>query len=163
MAGCIFLLVFLISDHHLSTCLTVSMLSRPAFLLAISLCTGEAVCHITRSINWFPCTQNGTLPITCGTLTVPLDYVDTTSNATLELQLVKVSAVKQPKKGSILFNPGGPGSPGRLNPTAPDCISIHRILPSDNHGQRKEYLRKHAFGMPEGLESSSALAMSHAT
>ncbi|CAL8580360.1 hypothetical protein XPA_006089 [Xanthoria parietina] len=49
----------------------------------------------------------------CGTLTVPLDYVDTTSNATLELQLVKVSAVKQPKKGSILFNPGGPGSPGR--------------------------------------------------
>lgn len=49
----------------------------------------------------------------CGTLTVPLDYVGTTSNATLELQLVKVSAVKQPKKGSILFNPGGPGSPGR--------------------------------------------------
>jgi len=27
--------------------------------------------------------------------------------------LVKVSAAKQPKKGSILFNPGGPGESGR--------------------------------------------------
>ncbi|KAI4247913.1 MAG: hypothetical protein L6R42_009466, partial [Xanthoria sp. 1 TBL-2021] len=89
------------------------MHSKPAFLLALSLCTREAVCHITRPVNWFPCTRNGTLPIMCGTLTVLLDYVNATSNAALELQLVKVSAVKQPKKGSILFNPGGPGSPGR--------------------------------------------------
>ncbi|KAL8938442.1 MAG: hypothetical protein Q9216_003892 [Gyalolechia sp. 2 TL-2023] len=44
---------------------------------------------------------------------VPLDYTNTTSDATLELQLVKISATKQPKKGSILFNPGGPGQGGR--------------------------------------------------
>ena len=44
---------------------------------------------------------------------MPLDYMDTTSDATLELQLVKLSASKQPKRGSILFNPGGPGAVGR--------------------------------------------------
>ena len=66
------------------------------------------------SVTWQPCSQqNGTLPIQCGTLTVPLDYSDPTSNRTLDLQLVKVNAVKSPRKGSILFNPGGPGDSGR--------------------------------------------------
>ncbi|KAL8800252.1 MAG: hypothetical protein Q9182_005308 [Xanthomendoza sp. 2 TL-2023] len=78
-------------------------------------------CHVAtainqssnESINWFPCKQNGTLPLTCGTLNVPLDYTNATSDTTLELQLVKVSAVKHPKKGNILFNPGGPGAGGQ--------------------------------------------------
>ena len=66
------------------------------------------------SVNWLPCPQqNGSTPIQCGTLTVPLDYSNPTSNRTLDLQLVKVSAVNQPRKGSILFNPGGPGESGR--------------------------------------------------
>ena len=65
------------------------------------------------TVNWAPCPQqNDTTPIQCGTLTVPLDYSDPTSNRTLDLQLAKVSAVKQPRKGSILFNPGGPGDSG---------------------------------------------------
>ena len=65
------------------------------------------------SINWYPCKQNGTAPYECGSLAVPLDYTDAASNKTLNLDLVKVSATKQPKKGSILFNPGGPGDGGR--------------------------------------------------
>ena len=66
------------------------------------------------SVNWQPCPQqNGSVPIQCGTLTVPLDYADPPSNKTLDLELVKVSAVKQPRRGSILFNPGGPGDSGR--------------------------------------------------
>ena len=66
------------------------------------------------SVTWAPCAQqNASLPLQCGTLTVPLDYSDPTSNRTLDLQLVKVSAVNQPRKGSILFNPGGPGDSGR--------------------------------------------------
>ena len=65
-------------------------------------------------IDWFPCPQNGTLPLKCGTLEVPLDYEEFTSNQSLTLQLVKIAAVKQPKKGSILFNPGGPGGSGRV-------------------------------------------------
>ncbi|KAL8879744.1 MAG: hypothetical protein Q9198_002705 [Flavoplaca austrocitrina] len=89
------------------------MLFKSSSLFALSLCACDAACQITKTINWSPCTQNGTLPIECGTLTVPLDYVNTNSTATLDLQLVKLSAVKRPKKGSILFNPGGPGIPGR--------------------------------------------------
>lgn len=53
------------------------------------------------------------MQVTCGTLNVPLDYTNPASNQTLQLQLVKVNAAKQPKKGSILFNPGGPGESGR--------------------------------------------------
>ncbi|KAL8843503.1 MAG: hypothetical protein Q9170_000007 [Blastenia crenularia] len=82
-------------------------------LILILLSTGDASQPTKKTINWFPCTQNGSLPLTCGILTVPLDYTDTTANAPLNLQLVKISAVKQPKKGSILFNPGGPGGVGR--------------------------------------------------
>ena len=86
----------------------------PLIPLILALRFTAALCaSVNNTINWFPCTQNGTLPLTCGTLVVPLDYLDTTSNATLELELVKVNATKQPKKGSILFNPGGPGESGR--------------------------------------------------
>jgi hypothetical protein len=63
-------------------------------------------------IKWHTCDQNGTLSVTCGTLRVPLDYTDLASSKTLELSLVKVNATKQPSKGSILLNPGGPGVSG---------------------------------------------------
>ncbi|KAL8672746.1 MAG: hypothetical protein Q9168_002800 [Polycauliona sp. 1 TL-2023] len=80
--------------------------------------------RINQSIDWFPCSRGGTLPVQCANLTVLLDYVNATSNATLNLQLVKVSAVKRPKKGSILFNPGGPGAPGRAFVAGPPAASL---------------------------------------
>lgn len=48
----------------------------------------------------------------CANFTVPLDYSDPQSSETLILTLTKVNATNQPAKGSILFNPGGPGSGG---------------------------------------------------
>lgn len=90
------------------------MLFRSVVPLVLVLRSLSATGYSTgETIDWFPCKENGSLPLTCGTLTVPLDYTNTTFNATLELQLVKVSAAKQPKRGSILFNPGGPGQGGR--------------------------------------------------
>lgn len=76
------------------------------------------------TIQWFACEQNATLPVTCGTLEVPLDYTDTNSNKTLQLQLVKVNATTQPSKGSILLNPGGPGESTRdfLGVFAPELM-----------------------------------------
>ncbi|KAI9700529.1 MAG: hypothetical protein M1820_006828 [Bogoriella megaspora] len=65
-----------------------------------------------QTIAWAPC-PGLTEDILCGSLKVPLDYTNPTSSETLELKMVKVAAVKAPKKGSILFNPGGPGSGGR--------------------------------------------------
>ncbi|KAK6365532.1 hypothetical protein LTS17_011251 [Exophiala oligosperma] len=48
----------------------------------------------------------------CANFTVPLDYSNPQSSETLILTLTKVNATNQPAKGSILFNPGGPGSGG---------------------------------------------------
>lgn len=67
-------------------------------------------------ILWGPCAdfnQTGTLPIECGSLTVPLDYTDPSNAAVLDLELRRVAATKGPSIGSILVNYGGPGYNGR--------------------------------------------------
>ncbi|ERF70267.1 hypothetical protein EPUS_09105 [Endocarpon pusillum Z07020] len=85
----------------------------PFFLFLFS---GSALSQSTpnRSIEWFPCTLDieGT-PSTCGTLAVPLDYTEQGSERLLNLSLIKVNATKEPFKGSVMFNPGGPGYPVR--------------------------------------------------
>ena len=83
--------------------------SLQSLLLAVPLVSTTAPPH---NIHWFSWKENGSLPLTCGTLIVPLDYSNQTSDETLQLDLVKVSSVTQPKKGNILFNPGGPGALG---------------------------------------------------
>jgi hypothetical protein len=53
--------------------------------------------------------------ITCGSLTVPLDYTEESLGATIELELIKLPALRTPSKGSILLNFGGPGPNGRMD------------------------------------------------
>ncbi|KAG8625890.1 hypothetical protein KVT40_006291 [Elsinoe batatas] len=50
-------------------------------------------------------------PIECATLEVPLDYSSANSTSLL-LQLIRVKALQQPVKGSLVFSPGGPGFSG---------------------------------------------------
>ena len=85
-----------------------------SLLLAVFSGSAHSLWAPNRSIEWFPCTlvAEGP-PSTCGTLAVPLDYTEQESGKLLNLSLVKVNATKEPFKGSILFNPGGPGLPGR--------------------------------------------------
>ncbi|KAF9878316.1 nedd8-like protein [Colletotrichum karsti] len=67
-----------------------------------------------KGIAWGQCTEfNSSEPIQCANLTVPLDYTLPNSSETIELQLLRIPAVRQPSKGSILFNFGGPGVEGR--------------------------------------------------
>jgi hypothetical protein len=47
----------------------------------------------------------------CAQLDVPLDYTQT-GGETIQLQLTRLKALERPSKGSVLFNPGGPGAPG---------------------------------------------------
>ncbi|KAK2591322.1 nedd8-conjugating enzyme UBE2F [Conoideocrella luteorostrata] len=82
----------------------------------------HAIPHYPRtqgdnSIKWTPCKLgNTTVPMECGSLTVPLDYTDKTSNATLQLQLQRAPAKKPCKDTkSILLNFGGPGADGILD------------------------------------------------
>jgi len=92
-----------------------------AYLLTLLLATSATHARSTnQTISWFPCppsasintTTDGGVPLTCGSLTVPLDYTKPNSTQTLQLQLTKITATKQPSKGSIILQPGGPGAPG---------------------------------------------------
>lgn len=74
-------------------------------------------------LKWAPCDldfpvsisevvrANG-VPLFCANLEVPLDYTNPDNGKTLQLQLVKIEATKEPFKGSMIMNPGGPGSSG---------------------------------------------------
>ncbi|KAJ4246060.1 hypothetical protein NW762_013805 [Fusarium torreyae] len=48
----------------------------------------------------------------CATLEVPLDYTNAGNGETINLDLIRVKATKEPSMGSVLFNPGGPGVSG---------------------------------------------------
>lgn len=67
------------------------------------------------SIAWGDCEEsiNSTLPIQCGTLTVPLDYTNTSDGRTIDLALLRIPTLNTTSKGSILFNFGGPGAEAR--------------------------------------------------
>jgi hypothetical protein len=92
----------------------LSVIFLSAFGISPSLAVSStASLQNISAINWFSCTQNATLPVTCGTLAVPLDYTNPCANETINIQLIKFNATKQPVKGSILFNPGGPGDSSR--------------------------------------------------
>ena len=63
-------------------------------------------------LDWSACAEAPS-PWACATLTVPLDYTDKKSNATLRLDLLRAPASKKcDKKRSILLNFGGPGADG---------------------------------------------------
>ncbi|KAK0661588.1 hypothetical protein QBC41DRAFT_260991 [Cercophora samala] len=74
---------------------------------------------VINKINWGePCNLDIPLAdnVDCGSLVVPLDYTDPTSNDTLTLSLLRskaVSAGATANKKSMLFNFGGPGYEAR--------------------------------------------------
>jgi hypothetical protein len=75
------------------------------------------------SLEWAPCdldfppasqetiAEHGE-PIFCANLSVPLDYSNPEDGRSVDLQLIKIKATKEPFKGSVLTNPGGPGGSG---------------------------------------------------
>jgi len=69
-----------------------------------------------QSVQWGPCPTElsaiSTAPIDCGNFLVPLDYTRP-SNETVNLELVRIPALRKPSKGSIFFNFGGPGDDGK--------------------------------------------------
>ncbi|KAJ3529527.1 hypothetical protein NM208_g9719 [Fusarium decemcellulare] len=73
------------------------------------------------TIDWKNCTKDlekvkeDNITIQCANFTVPLDYTSPQSNASVELQLLRVPAMRGSNNGSILFNFGGPGATGRDN------------------------------------------------
>ncbi|KAF2629121.1 alpha/beta-hydrolase [Macroventuria anomochaeta] len=77
----------------------------------------------TTALEWVPCDLDFPSsvqeeidvhkePIFCANLSVPLDYTSRENGKTIDLQLIKIKATKEPFKGSVLTNPGGPGGSG---------------------------------------------------
>ena len=66
-----------------------------------------------RPLQWWSCDDTFGLPhADCARLSVPLDYTDNASPP-LRLDLLRLPAAKQPARGSIVINFGGPGASGR--------------------------------------------------
>ncbi|GJJ14062.1 hypothetical protein Clacol_008319 [Clathrus columnatus] len=65
------------------------------------------------TIKWWPCrnTSPGLERMECGFVIVPLDYFNSSAGVA-KVALSRLQATKSPKKGSVLFNPGGPGGSG---------------------------------------------------
>ncbi|KAH6629591.1 putative hydrolases or acyltransferase [Boeremia exigua] len=98
-------------------------------VLASSLLVSSALAypadttHPNTTLEWAPCDLDfpasskeaiakHAVPLFCATLSVPLDYTEPENGKTIDLQLIKIKATKEPFKGSILTNPGGPGGSG---------------------------------------------------
>ncbi|KAI9147281.1 putative hydrolase [Paramyrothecium foliicola] len=77
--------------------------------------------HNETTLEWTPCEYDFepshkallTEPYECATLPVPLDYTNYHSE-TLSLSLIRIKANKEPVEGTVIFNPGGPGSSGLI-------------------------------------------------
>ncbi|KAL2826142.1 TAP-like protein-domain-containing protein [Aspergillus cavernicola] len=94
------------------------MPSSRALLQAFLLLGGASstLAHLhsrTDGVSWGACEFEAP-GIECANFTVPLDYTTSDSEATLDLQLLRVPAIQTPKKGTVLFNFGGPGLEARL-------------------------------------------------
>ncbi|KAI1632067.1 TAP-like protein-domain-containing protein [Biscogniauxia mediterranea] len=95
----------------------------PLLLLPIGYARAAALHqpHIrAEGLQWGPCelTTETDIPVECTKLAVPRDYVDRNSNETIDLDIIRVKAIQQPSKGSILLNFGGPGQDGLNNMVA---------------------------------------------
>ena len=66
------------------------------------------------AIKWTDCEYpwESNFPVQCAKLAVPLDHTGKLSDATIDLDLVRVEAINEPVLGTMLSNPGGPGSSG---------------------------------------------------
>ncbi|KAG8717829.1 hypothetical protein FRC08_006558 [Ceratobasidium sp. 394] len=61
------------------------------------------------NITWAPCAEGSNKE--CGRFEVPLDYQNATAGKA-SIAVARYPAAKQPKLGTLFFNPGGPGASG---------------------------------------------------
>ena len=87
-----------------------------------SVFTALLSCRLATALDWGPCDLEflksddsvavPPQPIDCARLSVPLDYADLSNPQTLSLQLLRVKAPEKPSRGTVIYNPGGPGGAG---------------------------------------------------
>ncbi|KAL2211277.1 hypothetical protein CC79DRAFT_1317430 [Sarocladium strictum] len=94
-----------------------------AYLWLLCLAATAHACKTPKgqlSLQWGSCPEaapylNATAPIECATVRLPMDYTAPNSTLLWDAPLLRVKAPKQPSKGSIFVNWGGPGLPAIPN------------------------------------------------
>lgn len=75
--------------------------------------TADGVTRAVGHVVWGSCDTWSLPRAECGSIIVPLDYFDRDAG-TASIALARYPASKTPKKGIVLFNPGGPGGSGKF-------------------------------------------------
>ncbi|GJE93494.1 alpha/beta hydrolase [Phanerochaete sordida] len=68
--------------------------------------------NVLGKVSWGGCGSQGSRLAECGDITVPLDYFDEGAGSA-SIGLARYPASVSPRKGIVLFNPGGPGGSGK--------------------------------------------------
>ncbi|KAF3358877.1 Metalloprotease ATP23 [Verticillium dahliae VDG1] len=88
-----------------------------ALLASLTLTEPISASAVKKSLEWKTCnpgkSKYSKAEIECSSLQVPRDYTTPKSRERVTIELVRAKAKKQPSRGSILYNPGGPGLPMR--------------------------------------------------
>lgn len=87
----------------------VSITTLLAQLLFLASTAQSLTVRTPAAIEWHACEESFPIAVSCGSILVPLDYTEPQSQERLNLTLFKTHAVKEPFRGSILTNFGGPG------------------------------------------------------
>ncbi|GAB7330509.1 hypothetical protein MBLNU13_g02108t1 [Cladosporium sp. NU13] len=92
------------------------MSSTPAILttlLSLASTAQSLTFRTPAAIEWHACEESYPIPVSCGSILVPLDYTKPRYGESLNLTL-KIHAVKEPFQGSIVTDFGGPGVSGLI-------------------------------------------------
>ncbi|KAG7106703.1 putative hydrolase like protein [Verticillium longisporum] len=88
-----------------------------ALLASLTLSEPISASAVKPSLKWKTCnpgkSKHSKAKLECSSLQVPRDYTAPKSKERVTIELVRAKAKKQPSRGSILYNPGGPGLPMR--------------------------------------------------
>jgi len=104
----------------LAAAVTAALLAAtlPATAQAQDRVGAPASPHFAQTITWGPCTDIDAPALECGTYTAPQDWRAPRNGKDITIAVSRLKPRSGQARGSVLTNPGGPGGPGRLLPTA---------------------------------------------
>lgn len=115
-----------------------ALLALSTITLTLALPTAKSDDSNAQQLDWTPCNISfglwdyitpQPLPYECANLSVPLDYTNEDAG-NLNISMIRVESLNKPSKGSILFNPGGPGGSGIMF-VAQYSEDLHEVLGGD--------------------------------
>ncbi|MEU8842921.1 alpha/beta hydrolase [Streptomyces roseus] len=99
-------------------------------LTAPQAAAAQTPAHMRQKPDWHRCSPDQPAAYECATLKVPLDYQHP-EGRTLDLAMSRMKSENPAKRrGVLLFNPGGPGTPGLRRP-----LALNEKMPKDVRDQ----------------------------